>query len=439
MSVIDIVGTGLLSLVLGYHLQRHGLHVRVWECCSNSSTVRFQGLPGVEADAQPLSIHPDDAVLHQLIADLDCSHALRSAPVSLAVRRGEQSFAATTGRDLAQFGLLSPASRVRLALALRAARQVRDWRSLEAMPILRWLDEVGGAAAVQHLWRPLLRARFGPGYEHLPATYAWTWLLHMAETHRRTGYLAGGQRYLAAMVQQAIIDRGGQVAHGRLRQVDVCGGQVRGLEFDHTAVDSTGVVLALPPSQAAQVLPPAASTVAARWSQADTARDLLSVLLVLRRSLMPFHTLLLADPSLPFSTIIESTNQGDQQHANGYHLVYVQALVGASNVFAQMADEDVAQAFVAYLHPLFPGLGAEDIVATQTMRDPQTLLVRRVRETSARMPVSSTIAGLYGVHQSQVYPHIHCFEAQITYAQTAAAEIAQAQSYLVAQPTLRAA
>lgn len=436
MPVIDIVGGGILGLALGYDLVKRGIGVRIWERSRElgglMGRTRFDELDGLEVDRYYHAILSSDRTLMRLFDELGLRSELRMTVTSMGFYHNGKLYSMSTPLDFLRFPPLSPIDRFRLGLTILQARRVQDWRVLEQTPVVEWLTKLGGRGTVEHIWKPLLRAKFDGGFDNVPATYIWSRLVRTTDTREKGGavekmcFLPGGYAMVIDALAHAIRARGGQITTGvAVQQVRVHEGRVCGLRLSDGDIDSDGAVLTLQTPIARRLLPPEASDVNARWSLLEDYLGIVCMLLVLRRSLSPYYTLNITDERIPFTGVIETTNLIDRQFTNGYHLVYLPKYVAPDNLFAQMNDEALHRSFMVYLRQMFPDLQPDDIAAVRIGRERYVEPLHPIGRTDDIPPFTTAVAGLYLVNSSQIYPQLTNGEAAVAHAAKAAQVIDQ--------------
>ena len=439
MPTIDIVGAGILGLALGYDLLKRGVGVRIWERGNElgglMGRTRFPELGGVEADRYYHAILNSDRTLMGLFEELGLMGDLHMVATKMGFYHDAKIYPMSTPLDFMCFPPLSMLDRARLALTIMSARRVKDWRALEQEPVVDWLTRLGGKGAVEHIWKPLLRAKFDGNYDGVPATYIWSRLVRMTDTRDKTNakemmcFLTGGYNMLIQALARAIAERGGTITMGAaVEQVRVADGRVVGLRLASGDIDSDGAVLTLQTPIARRLLPPEAAEVAGRWSGLEEYLGIVCMLLALRRSLVPYYTLNITDETIPFTGVIETTNLIDRQYVGGYHLVYLPKYVTPQSEYARMDNDTLQQDFLKHLRHMFPDLKESDIAAVRIGRERYVEPLHPVGKTDLIPPIVSDVAGLYLVNSAQIYPQLTNGEAAVTYARKAAAEILQAQA-----------
>jgi protoporphyrinogen oxidase len=443
MPTIDIVGAGILGLALGYDLLKRGIDVRIWERGHElgglMGRTRFPELGDVEVDRYYHAILNSDRTLMGLFDELGLMGELHMVATKMGFYHDAKIYPMSTPLDFMRFPPLSLLDRARLALTILAARRVKDWRSLEQEPVVDGLTRLGGKGTVEHVWKPLLRAKFDGGYDNVPATYIWSRLVRMTDTRDKANakemmcFLSGGYNMLIQALARAIEQRGGKIMLGAgVQQVQVADDRVVGLRLEHGEIASEGAILTLQTPIARRLLPPEAAEVAARWSGLEDYLGIVCMLLVLRRPLIPYYTLNITDERIPFTGVIETTNLIDPRYVGGYHLVYLPKYVTPDSTFARMDDDTLRLVFVEYLRGMFPDLKDSDIAALRIGRERYVEPLHPVGKTDAIPPIVSDIGGLYLVNSAQIYPQLTNGEAAVTYARRAAETIAQAQAQLPA-------
>jgi protoporphyrinogen oxidase len=438
MNTIDIIGGGILGLALGYDMQKRGYQVRIWERAKElgglMGRIGFPELDGAEVDRYYHAILSSDQTLMGLIDELGLKGEVHGVTTKMGFYHAAKMYPMSNPVDFLTFPPLSIIDRFRLGLTILSARQVKDWRELEQIPVLDWLHRLGGKGTVDHIWKPLLRAKFDGGFETVPATYIWSRLVRVTDARGKTGateqmcFLTGGYIMLIQALAKAITSRGGQINLGTtVQQVQIEDGRVTGLQLADGLVESEGVVITMQTPVARRLLPPHVPEVIAQWGKLEDYLGIVCVLLMLKRSLTPYYTLNITDERIPFTGVIETTNLIDRAYTGGYHLVYLPKYVSATNPFAKMDDKELTTSFLGYLRQMFPDLRDDDIAAIRVGRERYVEPLHPVGRTDDIPPIVSDVAGLYLVNSSQIYPQLTNGEAAVAYAHSSAATMIAAQ------------
>jgi protoporphyrinogen oxidase len=436
MTSIDIVGGGILGLVLGHELTSAGIGVRIWERASQPGGLMGRiALPelGIDCDRYYHAILNSDRALLSLCAELGISAAdQRLVTTRMGFFHNGRSYGMSTPLEFLRFPPLGMIDRLRLALTILRCRRISDWRALEQIPVEQWLHKMSGTRALEHIWKPLLRAKFDGSFDDVPATYIWSRLVRMTDTRDSQSQkeqmvaLRGGYMSLARRLVESIEGRGGEIHCGAtIERVQIAGGAVVGLRVDGEEIASEGAVLTLPTPLARRLLPPEAAAADAQWSQLESYLGIVCVLLVLRRSLSPYYTLNITDPRVPFTGVIETTNLIGPEQMGGYHLVYLPKYVSPGSPYARMSDDELIPEFLRHLRVMFPDLADDEIAAIRVGRERYVEPLHPVGGTDRIPPVSSPIAGLFLANTTQIYPTLTNGEASVRFGRAVAEELRQ--------------
>lgn len=427
---VAIVGGGIVGVSLAYFLSRGGHTVVLYEASDQigglAGTIR---LGEVEVDRFYHTILSSDTHMQALARELGIADRLRFRPTASAFFHEGRLYPMTTLRDFMAFPLLGAMDRLRLALTILAAYGHRDWRCLEEISVEEWLVRWGGRRAFQHLWRPMLRAKFDGRFEDLPATYIWARLIRTRSTRRgiaqqeRAGYLIGGHMTMIRAMARAVEAAGGEI---RLRtpvqEIVVEGGRVTGVRVDGAVELCDAAVITLNPPLVPRLLP----GIDGPW--VDDLRSwrylgIVCVLLALDRPLTDYWTVYIADDSVPFTGIIETTHYIDPADVGGYHLVYLPKYVAWDSPWLRQGDSEILEAWLEHLRRMFPAFRSEWIRHARVHRERYVEPLFHRGQWRRIPPLAPPIPGLFLVNLTQIYPALTNGESLTRHARRAAEEI----------------
>lgn len=446
--MVDIIGGGILGLTLAFELQKTGRPVRIWERSATlgglMGRTSFAELDGMSCDRYYHAILNSDRTLMGLMDELGLKSRLRMVATKMGFYHAGRCHPMTTPLEFMRFPPLSMLDRLRLASTILACRRIKDWHTLEQIPVAEWLTGLSGERVVQNIWSPLLRAKFDGDFSQVPATYIWSRLVRTTDTRTKGGsqelmcYLPGGYQELVDALANAVRQAGGTITTGAtVEQVRVADGRVVGVLVDGQELPAEQVVITTQTPVARRLLPPEAAEVNASWGRLDGYLGIVCMLLVLRRSLTPYYTLNITDPSIPFTGVIETTNLIDPACAGGYHLVYLPKYVAPGSPYATMPDDELRTVFLGHLRTMFPDLRDEEIAAIRIGRERYVEPLHPVGATDRIPQVRSAVPGLFLANTGQIYPQLTNGESVCAFARRVAHEVSS-QSAVAQTPEARA-
>jgi protoporphyrinogen oxidase len=423
-----VVGGGLLGLGVGYELNRQGHQVTVLEAGAQ--------LGGLATDVEVAGIHVDrfyhcilnsDTHLMSLIDEVGLHDELRMTPVKAGFLHRGEVFPISTPVDLLRFPPLRPLDRLRLVRSLLACRRVKDWHALEEVDVETWLRGLSGDRVFETVWKPLLSAKFDGNFAQTPATYIWSRTVRMTDTRSSggrkelAGHLVGGYRTLAERLAEIIRDTGGDVrVDCPVEQIVTARGAVEGVVAGGETFDCDTLVLTVPLPLAARLLraravagvesPEQAAGIDAYIRQVENIEGYLGVicvLLMLERPLSPYYTLYLAEGSLPFTAVIESTNLIDPALVGGRHLVYLPKYLDPASELFTLPDDEIRDWFVRELRTIYPDLRDEEIIAAPVFRAPHVEPLHPIGSFGTVPPTRTPIEGVFLGSTKHFYPKLN--------------------------------
>lgn len=422
---IGIIGGGLMGMALAYYLSETPHEITLLEQSSS-----LGGLNGAVdlGDGALISLYhhallPDDTHIQDLCERLHIASDLRFMPAPTGFIHHGDVHSLNSIWDFLAFAPLPLPDRLRLAASIRQISRLQDWQSLDSIPVRDWLIELSGERVFNRIWAPLLEAKFDNQYDHIPATYIWSWVKRMMSTRKgprlqsTIGYLRQGHVTLIEAMAEALINRGGTIyTETRVREIEIRQGQLYQVRTPTGVMDFDLLIAALPTPTFSRLIPGADQ---GYLDQLDESRylGLVCPMLVLDRPLSPYWTLNLTDPSSPFSSVIEIPHPTH----SGYRVVYLPKYTAPENDWMGVPDSDIREAWLIRLRQLFPDLKPDQIKQFTVSRSRYVEPVHTVDPLRQIIPVQTPYDGLLLANSSQVYPGLPTSEAVLIHAQQVAA------------------
>jgi protoporphyrinogen oxidase len=443
---VGIVGGGIMGVTLAYFLARKGIPCDVFE----ASPV-LGGLAGplvlddgTEVDRFYHAILSSDAHLRSLCEELGIADQLRFRETRTAFYIDGGLHSMNSLVEFLAFKPLSLMGRIRLGLTVAAAQFYRDWHRLEAIEISEWLCWLGGRRVYDRLWKPMLVAKFDGDPSGVPATWMWARLVRMKSTRdganqrERAGHLIGGYASLLRAMAGRIEDAGGTInLRQAVNEVVVEDGRVTGLCVCAGFRPYGDVVITTQGPLAARLVPRADP----EWRSNLERIPYLGIvcpLLVLDRPLSGTWTVNIADPSIPFTGVIETTSYIDPVFVGGHHLVYLPKYTAPGSRWLSASDEEVRTVWLGALHRMFPAFDDRWVRYFLVHRERYVEPLRRVASSGMVPGFRTAVRGLHLATTAQIYPQLTNGESVTRHAAAAAQVVREGRAQEEAVRSARA-
>ena len=423
---VCVVGAGVAGLVCGLRLAQAGHDVDVYE--------RWPGLGGqaatLDVDGSLLERYyhhwfTSDRDIVALCDELGLGDTVEWHPSSVAFFVDGRSRAFTTPLDLLRFSPLSPASRIRVGLAvLRLQRAGRPVAEYEGETARSWIVREMGRQAWDKLWGPLLRGKFGSRADDI--SMAW---LHGKLTQRRRlegaesrrellGYPAASFEPLFAALRDAIAAHGGRVMidrpvarieSGFAVRAGAPGSFRRGLDPRRFEPDGPperydGVVATVPNDVFLALAGSLVDEAYRRRLEAIEYHTALCLLVELDRRFSPFYWTNVADPELPFVGLVEHTNLVDPARYGGRRFLYVANYVEPGHELLDLDADALLDAYEPGLRRVNPSFDRSWVRRRWRFAEPAGQPIVTVGYHERIPPLDTGVPGLVLANTTQVYP-----------------------------------
>ena len=423
---VIVVGGGIGGSAAALRLLRGGAEVVVVERAE-----RLGGLvTSFEVAGTPLEmfyhhIFPTEREIRSLISDLGLSERLGWFRSSVSIFTGGRIWPFTSPLDLLRFRPLPVVDRFRMGIGSIRLTRDRDWMPLDRITARDWLTAATSRRASRVVWEPMLRSRFGPAAEDVPAAWMWGRFRQRAGARRggreRLGYLRGGFLRLFDALENRLEREGAELRLGtEVRRICIDDGRVRGVELAGGVEEADAVLFAGTLPGLPRLVP--ADRLDERWASAE-GLGAVCVILELARPVGPAYWTNVCDPEVPFGGVIEHTNLVPPSDYAGRHVAYLSRYFTGDEPLATADLDDVRDSWIGVLEERFPRFAASAILAAHRFRTPYAAPLPRVGHLDRIPPVRAHIPGLFLATTAQIYPQDRGMNEGIRLAERAAAEI----------------
>ena len=432
---VAVIGAGVAGLTAAYELAKAGARCDVYE--------RWPGLGGQAAtldvgggtllERYYHHLFTSDRHIAGLYRELAMPDGIEWRASSVGFFADGQSHALTTPVDLLRFKPMTPASRVRLGLAVMNLQyRHKDVAPFEDMTAKDWILRNVGRSGWDSMWGPLLRGKFGDRAEEVSMAWLWSKLTLRRQVKGREasgevlGYPRGSFEPLFRGLAHAIEWRGGRVmvdrpaarvARGHDGGLAVTAGPPGSFRRGHDprGFDAAGaperydaVVATVPNDVFAQLLDP---VLAAEVGDAYLGRlrsieyhAALCLLLEVDRRVTRFYWTNVGDPRLPFIGLIEQTNFVEANRYGGRRFLYVANYTARDDPLLSLSPDELVERYVPGLRAVNPAFSKDWILDRWLFREPDAQPIVTVGYRERMPPLATGAPGLVLANTTQVYP-----------------------------------
>ena len=424
-----VVGGGFLGITLALRLRQAGHRVTLLE-----SAAEFGGLA---APWQIGDITWDKHYHVTLMSDLRTRALLGECGLEMDMQwvetrtgfyTGGKLYSMSNTLEFLKFPPLRLIDKLRLGATIFYASKIKNPDKLESINVCDWLRRLSGKNTFEKIWLPLLRAKLGPNYDRVSASFIWAIIARMYAAKKgglkkeMFGYLPGGYaRFLRGLVAH-LQDEGVHLQAGtpvRSISADPATGQqvINGSQrFDQVAVT-------LPAKPALDLCAEQLDPAELRQHQAIEYQGIICASALLKKPVAGYYVTNITDRA-PFTAVIEMTALVDHDHLKGNHLIYLPKYVPRDDEenFGR-SDAEIESEFTTALLQMYPHLEADDITAFKVSRARDVLALATENYSHQLPPITTQAGNLHIINSSHIVNGTLNINETIQLAEQAAASL----------------
>lgn len=405
-----IVGGGVLGMTLALRLSQQGKKVSLFESAEHlGGLAAAWSLGDVVWDRHYHVILLSDTALRSVLEELGLGSETRWVQTRTGFYTGGKLYSMSNSIEFLRFPPLGLLSKVRLAATILYASRIRDWKRLEQIPVVDWLERWSGRSTVEKIWLPLLRAKLGDNYRFTSAAFIWTTIARMYAA-RRTGlkkemfgYLPGGYARILERFEQVLLKAGVAVQTGhaasRIESTPDAGLRVNFANGAESRFDR--MLVTVPAPFAARLCPELTEDEKARLN-GISYQGVLCASVLLKKPLAGFYVTNITDPWVPFTAVIEMSALVDRMQFGGNCLVYLPKYLKPDDPMFSLPDEEIERAFLDALMRMYPQLTRDDVLSFRVSRARYVVALPTL-DYSSRLPsMTTSVPGLHIVNSAHI-------------------------------------
>jgi protoporphyrinogen oxidase len=349
----------------------------------------------------------DTAILN-LVKELGLQEKLMWCESSVAIFRDGKIHSFKTPLDLLRFAPCSFSDRLRTGVTALYLKHQKNWRGFIRQTAHAWMTRACGRSAMETIWTPLLKGKFGRQHDAISMAWFWTRIHTRANSRSRDaggeklGYFRGGFNVVTTALENKIRQRGVKIMTGTA---------VEKISSDRTAVINGETVpfdfcVFTGPSSAFAKLLPAQDSLNDYAAKLRSIGYLGAICLVFTsdQDLGDFYWVNINEPDAPFLVFIQHTNLVGREPYGGKNVYYIGAYLETDGKTFSLPDAELAKNWFAYLPKLFPGFDVRRVAEQHLFR---FRAAQHIVDTDyeAKIPAYQTpLPGVFLANFSQIFP-----------------------------------
>jgi protoporphyrinogen oxidase len=403
---IAVLGAGPMGLAVAYQLARDGHHPVVYEADDRigGMTAAFD-FSGLKIERYYHFHCISDHAFLKVLDELNLSDKMNWVSTRMGYWYLNQLQHWGNPIALLKFRGLSLIAKFRYGLHAFLSTKRDDWKPLDKVDAVQWIQRWVGSEAYEVLWRRLFDYKFYEYTSNLSAAWIWSRIRRIGRSRyslfkEKLGYLEGGSETLLQGMRADIEKNGGEVRlQTPVAKVIIEGGSVKGLETLNGIEHFDTVISTIPLPYIPKIMPDLPSEILSQFKSVKNIA-VVCVIVKLRKPLTDNFWLNTNDPEMDIPGIVEYSNLRPLDHS----IVYVPFYMPGDHPKFAEPDSAFLGKVQKYFKKINPSLVDEDFldIRASRYRYAQPIGVPGYLETipNAKLPIN----GLWVADTSYYYP-----------------------------------
>ena len=366
MSVLEetqknllIIGGGITGLAAAYLAAKANHKVTLIEASDRfGGLLRTFPVGGTDLECFYHHFFTHDLELHWLLNELDLQDKIFYHKTTMGIYRNKNIFDFNGPKDLLVFNAIPLLDRIRFGLSILLMGKFLHWEKWEQVHAIDWFYRYAGKQCTDSIWAPMLKIKFGPFYDQVPAA----WMIGRLRQRMNSrigkeeilGYIEGSFDVLC----KALIDRltnMGVKLHKNMpaEKLEVNKEQLTAVYSKVRKFEARNFLFTIPTTCIHLLIKNIDETFSSRLKEIQYCGAICTVL-ILKRPLSHIYWLNVADPGFPFGGIVEHTNFIDPEKYQNKHIIYLSRYFSANEEIASQDNETITRHMLSALRKIYP-------------------------------------------------------------------------------------
>jgi protoporphyrinogen oxidase len=403
---IAVLGAGPMGLAVAYQLALDGHHPVVFEADDRvggmTACFDFGGLQ-IERFYHFHCI--SDHAFLKVLGELGIADKMRWVETKMGYWYLQRLQAWGNPVALLKFQGLSFAAKFRYGLHAFLSTKRDDWKPLDNVNAVSWIQRWVGKEAYEVLWRRLFDYKFYDYTSNLSAAWIWSRIRRIGRSRyslfrEKLGYLEGGSSTLLEAMKKSVEANGGEFRlKSPVSKVIMNDGAIQGVEVAGQFEAFDKVVSTIPLPYISKVMPDLPADLLQRFQSLKNIA-VVCVIVKLRKALTENFWLNTNDPEMDIPGLVEYSNLRPLDQ----HIVYVPFYMPGEHPKFAEPDQNFLDKVRSYLKKINPGLSDEDFIDIRASRYRHAQPICEPGYLDNLPPVALPVKGLWVADTSYYYP-----------------------------------
>lgn len=446
---IAVIGSGFLGLTLALRLSEAGNRVTVFESAPEIGGLASAWQIGdFTWDKHYHVTLLSDSYTRKIVEEIGLADEFEWVETKTGFYSGGSLYSMSNTLEFLKFPPLDLISKFRLGATIFYASKVKNWKSLEKIPVEDWLVRLSGRKTFEKMWKPLLKAKLGEAYRETSAAFIWATIQRMYAARNSGlkkemfGYVRGGYARVLEKFGEYLREEGVEIQlnsyvekieklnDGKInltaknaenaKEINIKKSETvfsnvvvntsSGLNFSKKnfassaslAVQSSfdSVILTCPSNIAAKILPQLSDEESAKLENIKY-QGIVCASALMKKSLSEFYVTNITDET-PFTGIIEMTALVDKKYFGGNALVYLPKYAAPDDELFEKTDAEIEEIFLNALEKMYPHFTKKDVLAFKISRVRNVFPIPTLNYSESVPPVKTSLENIFIVNSAQI-------------------------------------
>lgn len=404
-----IIGGGITGLAAAYLAARAHHRVTLIEAGDRfGGLLKTFSIGGTTLERFYHHFFTHDRELRWLLNELNLQDGILYRKATMGIYRNKDFFDFNSPRDLLAFNAIPLVDRMRFGLSSILMSKFLHWEKWEEVPALEWFYRYAGKQCTESIWAPMLKVKFGPFYDQVPAAWMIGRLRQRVNSREGSeevlGYLKGSLDVLCNTLVTRLRDMGAKLyTHMPVKKLEVHAKQLTAVYSTEKKFESQKFLFTIPTTSIYPLVKDSDEAFSRRLKEIHYCGAICTVF-VSKQPLSHIYWLNVADPGFPFGGVIEHTNFIDPQHYHNKHIIYLSRYFSADEEIATQDDDTIKKQMLRALRTLNPRFLESNLEDIFIFRTDTAATVCDLNFSKKIPPCRTPINNMYIASMPHIYP-----------------------------------